>query len=138
MHVPVSILPAAARGYPACGAPRRLTGRLQVSKLLLSLLCCLIVPDLMAALCKEQGLFLAQDGQAAHCFVACPVLRLPVLTAGDMLLGQSGAKQSIQHAGDLMHCTGNMCCHSNVLLFKSVNAVHRIFLGNSGNAGQQL
>ena len=56
MHVPVGILPAAARGHPACGAAGRLTGRLQVSKLLRSLLLCLTVPDLMAALCKKEGL----------------------------------------------------------------------------------
>ena len=56
MHVPVSVLPAAARGHPARGAPRRLTGRMQVSKSLLSLLHALMVPGLMPALRKARGL----------------------------------------------------------------------------------
>ena len=56
VHVSVSILPAAARGHPACGAPGRLTGRMQVSKILLSLLHLLSVPDLTPALRKAQCL----------------------------------------------------------------------------------
>ena len=56
MRVYVSVLPAAARGHPACGASGRLTGRLQVSPMLLSLLHFLVVPDHLPAVRKAHGL----------------------------------------------------------------------------------
>lgn len=85
--------------------------------------CCICCLCLISCLlwARHMALYLAQGGQAAQYLVACHSMWPPVLTARDISVRQISDDRVSKQARDLVHCTGNSCCHP-----KSIPAVHCI------------